>query len=73
MSFYTRFAFDPSTERFGAEELDGYENTTLFLVSVFQCLTLCVVYSSGRPWRNCEPLRGSDCCRIHAESECEQG
>jgi cation-transporting ATPase 13A3/4/5 len=44
--FYTPPVIDP-----GSKNIANFENTSVFSVSVFQYIALCLAFSQGRPYR----------------------
>lgn len=50
-SFYIPYHADTTKDRYDPDALRGYENTVVFLVSIFQYITTSAVLAMGRPWR----------------------
>ncbi|XP_053993306.1 polyamine-transporting ATPase 13A3-like [Hylaeus volcanicus] len=50
-NFYVRFIPDSTKTHFDSDDLQGYENTVVFIVSSFQYIVACLALSMGRPWR----------------------
>jgi hypothetical protein len=38
-------------DHFDSDDLEGYENTVVFLISSFQYIVSCLAMSMGGPWR----------------------
>ncbi|KAF8819569.1 putative cation-transporting ATPase [Cardiosporidium cionae] len=50
-SFYVRFIPDENTGEGNGSELASFENSQIFILSLWQYLSVCVAFSRNHPWR----------------------